>query len=214
MTDRERTFPVGASVTVEQLETEPYPVLAELRQYEPVSWIPALGAWFVAGRTEALEAMRDAERFTVDDPRFTTAAVLGQSMLSLDGPEHTRHRQAFSEYFRPKAIRDGFDDWLAAESRRLIALSPEPSMEFRSGLAGPLAVNTITRFLGLKGVESAEVLQWYQHISNAIVDLSVGSEVSSDGLAGGSHSLQGARHPENCGWDITDQHDQRPGSPP
>ncbi len=177
-------YPVGASVTVDQLESAPYEVLARLQAVEPVSWIPAVHAWFITGRDQTIEAMRDAERFTVDDPRFTTAAVLGQSMLSLEGDEHIRHRTAFAEYFRPRAVRDGFESWLGDEARRLIQAGVQDnSIELRSALAGPLAVNTITRFLGLEGVDSAEVLNWYQHISTAIVDLSLGRPVSGLGSA-------------------------------
>jgi cytochrome P450 len=175
-------FPIGASIKSAELESSPYGVLSRLQRSEPVSWVPAIGAWLVTGRAEALEAMNDAERFTVDDPRFTTAVVLGDSMLNSDGAEHVRHREAFAEFFRPKAIRSGFEEWLNRESRRLI----EPfvnagTIELRTALAGPLAVNTITRFLGLKDVDAAEVLGWYQEISSAIVGLTVGEAVNEVG---------------------------------
>ena len=182
LSDRAQRFPVGAAVTLEQLELDPYPVLAGLRSYEPVSWIPALDAWLVTRRDLAVEAMRDAERFTVDDPRFTTAAVLGPSMLSLEGDEHVRHRSPFAPSFRPGILRENFDDFLASEVDRLIeAMEPAGGGELRSGLAGPLAVNTITRFLGLTGVSAEEVLEWYYAISKAIVDLTRGLSVDADG---------------------------------
>ncbi len=175
-------FPIGATVTAQALETNPYPLLAELQQYEPVSWIPALNGWLVTGRDQAIEAMKDADRFTVDDPRFTTAKVIGDSMLNMDGPEHTRHRAAFAEFFRPKAVRDGFEDWLNEEARRL--LQPFESggeIELRSALAGPLAVTTIVHFLGLKDVAARDVLGWYKHITNAIVGMATGMPVSAEG---------------------------------
>ena len=64
------------------------PVLARLRESEPVSWVPALDGWLVTRRDLVLQAMRDPATFTVDDPRFSTAQVVGPSMLSLDGGEH------------------------------------------------------------------------------------------------------------------------------
>jgi len=173
--DRASRFPLGAAVTVAQLERDPWPVLARLQAEEPVSWLPALGAWFVTGRDLVIEAMRDAERFTVDDDRFTTAAVLGDSMLSLDGPEHRRHRSPFASSFRPGILREQFDDVLAAEVADLLAGLDPTGAELRSGLAGPLAVKTITRFLGLVDVEASDVLDWYQSISKAITDLTTGA---------------------------------------
>jgi hypothetical protein len=81
--DRETTFPIGASITLDELTNTPYDVLALLRSNEAVSWPPALGAWFVTRRDLAIEAMKDADRFTADDERFTTAKVLG-SVTSTD----------------------------------------------------------------------------------------------------------------------------------
>src|ERR1700738_5116162 len=96
--------PLGAAATVAELEHDPHPLLARLRAHEPVSWLPALGGWLVTRRDLALAVMRDAEAFTVDDPRFSTARVVGPSMLSLDGPQHTRHRTPFADRFRPKDV--------------------------------------------------------------------------------------------------------------
>ena len=70
-------FPIGASVTLEQLDQDPHPILARLREDEPVSWLPALDGWLVTRHDLAVTVMRDAARFTVDDPRFSTAQIVG-----------------------------------------------------------------------------------------------------------------------------------------
>lgn len=184
MTDRSEHFPIGASVTVDQLEQAPYGVLAELREHEPVSWLPAIGAWLITRRDLAVEAMRDADTFTVDDPRFTTAAVLGPSMLSLDGPEHQRHRSAFAPHFRPALVREQFEKELVEASQNIVgSFAPIGRAELRTAFAGPLAVNTISRFLGLDNVEPQDVLGWYTEIADAIVGLTLGQPVAPSGTA-------------------------------
>ncbi|MGP1675243.1 MAG: cytochrome P450, partial [Candidatus Limnocylindrales bacterium] len=67
MTALDAAFPLGASVTLGTLDVDPYPILAELRTHEPVSWVPVLDGWLVTPRDLCIEVMRDAERFTVDD---------------------------------------------------------------------------------------------------------------------------------------------------
>ena len=177
-TTRETQFPVGASITLDELQNNPYQALARLRAAEPVSWIPAFNGWFITSRLLAVEAMRDAERFTVDDPRFSTAAVLGPSMLSVEGAEHDRHRAPFAPSFRPTMVRDQFDEFLSDEAARLVAaIGADGRAELRSAVAGPLAVNTITRFLGLDGVSPDEVLGWYTDISDAIVGVTRGDPI-------------------------------------
>jgi hypothetical protein len=68
MTALEGRFPLGAALTLDQLDTEPYGALARLRAREPVSWVPVLGGWLVTRRDLCIEVMRNAAGFTVDDP--------------------------------------------------------------------------------------------------------------------------------------------------
>jgi hypothetical protein len=36
-------FPIGATVTLDQLADDPYPIFHRLRATEPVTWAPAIG---------------------------------------------------------------------------------------------------------------------------------------------------------------------------
>src|SRR5919107_6421114 len=103
-------FPIGAAATLAELETDPHPLLARLREHEPVSWLPALDGWLVTRRDLAMQVMGDAATFTVDDPRFSTGQVVGSSMLTLDGEEHRRHREPFAHPFRLAAVRARFTE--------------------------------------------------------------------------------------------------------
>ena len=109
-------FPLGAALTVDTLDRDPHPALAQLRATEPVSWVPALDGWLVTRHDLAVAVMRDPARFTVQDDRFSTARLVGPSMLSLDGSEHDRHRGAFAAPFRPAAVRDHFARATQAET--------------------------------------------------------------------------------------------------
>src|SRR6185295_12702574 len=112
---------LGAAITLDALAGRPYELLAQLRAVEPVVWLPVLGGWLVTRRDLCIQVMRDAERFTVDDPRFSTAQVVGPSMLSLDGEEHRRHRDPFAWSLRGPEVRERFTRGVADEARRLVA---------------------------------------------------------------------------------------------
>ena len=113
-------FPIGASVRLEQLEGDPHALLAQLREREPVSWLPALEGWLVTRHDLAEAVVRDAGTFTVDDPRFSTARVVGVSMLSLDGERHARHRAPFVAPFRITAVRERFQAPVAQDTEELL----------------------------------------------------------------------------------------------
>ena len=160
--------PAG-SVTLADLESDPHPVLARLRATAPACWVPVLGTWLVTGYEQAVEVLRDARTFTVDDPRFSTAKVVGPSMLSLDGARHTRHRAPFTRPFRSEEIHARLDTFTRAEADRLVAaIEPSGAAELRRAVAGPLAVTVMAEVLGLGRTDPAQVLAWYDGIVAAV----------------------------------------------
>lgn len=176
--DRTTRFPRGAGVTRAALEADFHPVLADLRAHEPVTWVPALHGWLVTRRDLALEVLRDSERFTVDDPRFSTGQVLGPSMLSLDGAEHTRHRDPFAHDLRIGRVRAHYADMVEGEARRLVdAIASAGTADLRRELAGPLAVAVVAAALDMGDVDPSVMRAWYDDIVAAV-------SAASDGVAG------------------------------
>ncbi|MFL5860831.1 MAG: cytochrome P450 [Solirubrobacteraceae bacterium] len=175
-------FPLGAAVTLSELDCDPHPALARLRAAEPVSWLPSLDGWLVTRHDLVLAAMRDAQTFTVDDPRFSTARVVGPSMLSLDGPEHDRHRAPFVGPFRAGEVTGRFAQTTEDEVARLIdALAPAGSAELRRSFAGPIAATIVTSALGLGREEVADVLGWYDAIVASVTQITAGTGATTAG---------------------------------
>jgi cytochrome P450 len=170
------------SPSLAALTADPHPHLAALRRQGPIGWVEALGGWVVVSHPMAVAVMRDADTFTVDDPRFTTSRVVGPSMLSTDGADHARHRQPFVEPFTPRASRAYFADFVEAESRRIVqALAPQGEAELRTALAGPLATASMRLALGLEDIPVAELLRWYGEIVQAVADLTAGEPLPESG---------------------------------
>jgi cytochrome P450 len=152
-------------ITLADLERDPHPLLARLRASAPAAWVPALGAWLVTGYAEALAVLRDARTFTVDDPRFSTARVVGPSMLSLDGAEHARHRGPFTGPFRHDAVYAELAAYTEKETGRLVtAIEASGAAELRRSVAGPLAVAVMAEALGLSTIGPQTLLAWYDEI--------------------------------------------------
>ncbi len=182
------TFPVGSTVTLEELAEDPHPVLARLREHEPVSWVPTLGAWVVTRRDLALAVMRDPVAYTVDDPRFSTARVVGPSMLSLDGAEHRRHRDPFARAFRLDAVTERFTEIVEHEVDRLLTLvEKSPSADLRADLAGPLSVDVMVHALGLEETDPADALAWYAAIVAEVTAITAGAAPDGSGKEAFSH---------------------------
>lgn len=172
------------SASLEELTVDPHAVLARLRATAPVAWVSALGGFLVTRRDLVVEVLRDDVAFTVDDPRFSTARVVGHSMLSRDGEEHARHRAAFAGAWRKASIRATFAGWVRGEADRLVAqVRPAGSAELREALAGPLAAAAMRRALGLEHLAVADVLGWNRDIVGAVSALSAGRALPASGTS-------------------------------
>ncbi len=169
------------TVTLEQLETDPHPVLAQLR---PIAWVPVLNGWLVTGRELALQVMRDDETFTVDDPRFSTGRVVGPSMLTRDGAEHARHRDPFVAPLRLAAVRERFAPLVEAEVDALIdRFEANRRAELRRELAGPLAARVVAQLLGLEAADTEAMLGWYDAIVESVTGVAAGNTPTRAGAA-------------------------------
>jgi cytochrome P450 len=181
---RTADFPIGAAATLEELEGDPHPFLARLREREPVSWLPALSCWLVTDRELSLQVMRDPETFTVDDPRFSTGQVVGPSMLTLDGAEHARHRDPFAQPFRLAEVQARFTALVESETDRLIdAIEPAGRAELRRSIAGPLAVAVVAYALGLGNADAGRVLGWYDANGRPVPRVTAGNPIDDEGRA-------------------------------
>jgi cytochrome P450 len=198
MTDRAGQYPRGAALTLAELREDPHPALARLRETEPVSWVPVLNGWLVTRWDLAAAVMRDSATFTVDDPRFSTARIVGPSMLSLDGPGHDRHRRPFGAPFSRPAVHDQLAVFVTGEAGRLVSAMRTGSTGQRAagpgegrgdlsrGLAAPLAVAVVARALGLGQVDPGTILAWYDAIVGAVSELTGGASARSARVAAGT----------------------------
>lgn len=131
-----------------------------------------MGRRIVTTRAEALAVLRDPGRYTVDDPRFATARIVGPSMLSTDGAAHARHRAPFAGMFKADRVR-ALEPFVRAQAHALVDAFAGSPVELGSAFAGPLAARVIVHVLDLR-VTEAELLDAYTKVVAATVgDLGV-----------------------------------------
>lgn len=120
--------------------------------------------------------MRNAELFTVADPRFSTTHVIGPSMVSLDGQEHLRQRDPFVKQLRRRAVRDQAASVAAAMADSLIAsLQGRGSADIRREFVGPLVAGVTASILGLTDLPATTLLAWCTTIDQEIERFTVGA---------------------------------------
>jgi cytochrome P450 len=146
---RRQAFPAGAAVTLADLEEAGREhVLDELREREPVTWLPALGGWLITAREPARQILLPKSGATVEAEQNMVRASLGRMMLTVDGVEHERYRQPFEAPFRAREVEREFGTPIRELARELIGRI-EGETELTEAFAAPFAVRAAAQVIGL-----------------------------------------------------------------
>ena len=177
------TFPLGALVSLESLARDPYPILAELRATEPISWVPNPGMWFVTRYDDCIAILKDTETFTTHSPNSTILGTFGPQMLSLDGPGHRRHRGPCNAVFWPKTVRETLAARIRDRVARLIdAFASHGEVELREEFASRLAVEVVALAIGIPPEDAGMIRGWYERFADALANFSGDADVRQRGL--------------------------------
>ena len=113
-------FPIGHEITLAELDHNPYPAFARLREHEPISWIPAVNMWYVVGYEDVRTALLDTVRMSTASAQSTIFDTFGAHVLTTEGATHDRYRQALRHPFTPTFIRAHLEPAIAAAAIVLI----------------------------------------------------------------------------------------------
>ncbi|MET8947822.1 cytochrome P450 [Streptomyces sp. NPDC004542] len=158
----------------------PLPEFAELRQAEPVRWIPQPhglagfaddGYWAVTRHADVKYVSTHPEifsswlntaiiRFTEDMERDAIDAQR-LILLNMDPPEHTRVRQIVQRGFTPRSIR-ALEDRLRARARAIVesARARSGPFDFVTEVACELPLQAIAELIGIPQDDRAKIFDW------------------------------------------------------
>ena len=138
------------SFTLDDLERDPDPILAELRRTEPVSFVESMEMWLVTKWDDVDYVEQHPELFTAATNPSFLARALGSNMLTCDPPEHTRLVEIFQPSFQPRGRGGRFvTDELGALADRLLDDVDPTGFDIMADYAQPLAAASMAMVLGL-----------------------------------------------------------------
>lgn len=163
------TSTYGATVTVEALESDPYPIYKRLRDEEPVSWVESVGLWLVTRWDDVVHVDKTPDLFTGETEPSTLNRTFGKNLLGSEGDYHSRIRSIIYPAFRVAAIGHYPDEVIAPLANELIdTFAGRGEVEFVSEFAEPLSARALRRALGLEDVAEETLRRWF-------VDLATGA---------------------------------------
>jgi cytochrome P450 len=169
---KELRFPAGRAVTLQELDRDPYAVFARLAEHEPISWIPALGMWYVVGYENVRTALADPRLTTVSE-RSTIYDTFGEHMLTSEGAAHDRYRRTAQQFFTPSYIRSQLEPVIRARTESLVDdFEGQGRAELRSAFAARLPVQAMLSVCGLPAAAEPRMRAWYDDFEAALANFS------------------------------------------
>jgi len=162
------------SITVEDLESDPYPIYARLRSEEPLAWVPAVNLWLatsadavdlVATRTDLFSAVVDGSPLDL--------SFGGPTILTVDGDDHLDKRRSLDTKYRPRTV-EGYidalvqpiaDDYLARILER-----DDRRAELVADYFEPISVLSLGAVLGLGHLSADTLREWFHGLAMGAIN--------------------------------------------
>ena len=171
------------SLTFDDLAFDPYPWFDRLRTMGGAVWAPNLSMWLVTGYQEVVAVLRDPERFTNDSSSSLIQSTFGRQMLSVEGEEQKRYKQACLAPFTGKAARDVWQPEVTVLCQQLLdAIEPAAgATDLMASYAAPIALETMGIVIGLPSRDLAEIRSWYEVFARSLANFEGDPELHEDG---------------------------------
>jgi cytochrome P450 len=162
------------SITVEDLEFDPYPIYARLRSEEPFAWVPAVNLWLatsadavdlVATRTDLFSAVVDGSPLDL--------SFGGPTILTVDGDDHLDKRRSLDTKYRPRTV-EGYIDALvqpiADDYLARILDRDDRRAELVADYFEPISVLSLGAVLGLGHLSADTLREWFHGLAMGAIN--------------------------------------------
>lgn len=160
--------PLNDSITLQQLDSDPYPIYQRLRKESPVVRVKATGRTFLTKAEDTHYVKDHPELFSSDDPNTPMKrAFRAHTLMRKDGDEHRDERMAMMPAFGPKTINEAWLPRYQLIAEEYVSRLPKgETVDLFPALAGPFAARGLAVLLGLEEASDEQLQRW----SQALID--------------------------------------------
>ena len=161
------TAQIGDDVTVADLTEDPYPIYARLRAEAPVTFVPAVGLWFVTRWRDVIAGVEDPVRFPAAMPDSPLDRTLGgRNVLTTDGAEQQRFRAPMETRLRPRQLEQHALETVERIANELLdEMVPAGEAELMASFCEPLSALSLAEVIGLRGLDAPTLRRWFHELA-------------------------------------------------
>ena len=161
----------GESISITDLETDPYPHYARLRAEDPISPVPAANCWFATRWTD-IETIARHPDFTAVSPDAPVNTAFGQpNVLTSEGEVHRELRGGIEPHYRPKRVAEYIETLVRPiAEEQLLAFRASGSNDLLTEFFEPVSALALARSLGFADVDVPTLRRWFHGLSQGAIN--------------------------------------------
>lgn len=161
----------GETITIDDLDRDPFPHYARLRAEDPVAPVPAANCWFATRWSDVEQIARSTDFTAVSDEAPVNAAFGRPNVLTSEGSVHAALRGGIEPHYRPRQVA-GYIDHLVrpiAEAQ-LAAFRASGSDDLLTGYFEPISALALARSFGFMEVDVPTLRRWFHGLSQGAIN--------------------------------------------
>ena len=156
--------PIDDTITLDQLDRDPFPIYRRLRAEAPVLQVKAAGRTMLTKAADTKYVKETPALFSSDDPNTPMKrAFRAHTLMRKDGAAHRAERMAMAPAFSPKVIQN---DWMPRYHQiaaDYVGRLPRGEVvDLFPALAGPYAARGLAVILGIEEAPDEDLQRWSQ----------------------------------------------------
>ena len=198
-------LPVEFNIDYDEFSKDPYPVLSQLRDTAPISFVPQLNAILMSKHEDIFICEKNISIFSSIQPDGLMTRLMGQNMMRKDGEEHKKERHIIFPTVSPKTTQNVWKQKFIDHTKEILdSLSDQQEIDLVNEFAKPVSAEALKIITGLTNMTWQEM----DRVSQGMID----------GCANYSQNKQVEENCHNCtasiDFHIQDRLEQDLGSDP
>ncbi len=156
--------PTDESITLDELDRNPFPIYRSLRTEAPVVRVKAVGRTLLTKAADTKYVKDNPELFSSDDPNTPMKrAFWAHTLMRKDGEAHRRERMAMAPAFNPKVIQKEWIPQYQKIAEEYVARLPRGEVvDLFAILSGAYAARGLAILLGMEEASDEDMMEWSQ----------------------------------------------------
>ena len=155
---------------------DPYPILRQLREHDPVHWSDSIGGWVLTRYDDIVATFKDPSHYSNEGRLGKAVAYLPEetrarfkvfedhyrhkSLIHSDPPDHTRFRDLVNKAFTPRVVESVRPRMQEIADGLLDAVQPNGRMDVIKDLAVVLPTTVLAEILGVPKPDIKHFKSW------------------------------------------------------